>query len=152
MSTGNTSESKSNTAPAFAIGAQYIKDLSFENNKVLSLLQSPPKSPQTAVQFHVSHTAQDSDRYEVDLRIVASLKSEKDTIYLLDITYTGLFMIRGLDKDTLTKVLAIECPRILYPSARSIVIGLTQDSGFPPMYMAPAVDFAGMHDEQQKAH
>ena len=132
-------------------GGQYIKDLSFENQRVAEFARKAPSAPKTDVQFHVAHKDVGEGQHEVSLKITASLKEEKGSIYLMELVYSGLFLVRGFDADTQEKLLLIECPRLLFPSARAILITLTQDSGFPPMYLAPAVDFAALYQQKKAA-
>lgn len=144
------SENKSTAAaPGLAIGAQYIKDLSFENQGAQALAGVKDAAPQPQIDFHINTEDQSNGKHLVHLRIIAKLASKDTAIYLLDLTYTGLFMIQGLDTDTLEKVLFIECPRLLFPAARTIVLNITQDSGFPPLYLSPAIDFAGLYAQQK---
>ena len=143
-------DQKESTGVSFNVGAQYIKDLSFENNHFLEHIQSPPAQPQTEVTFDVTATPLKEGRTEVVLRLVSSVKSEKKPIYLLDISYAGLFMLSGANDELAETIFMVECPRILFPFVRAIVTNLTQDSGFPPLYLAPAVDFASIWRQKKE--
>ena len=148
--TENKPDQDRQPSAGFAIGAQYIKDVSFENKLSPDILQASSKEPRTDIQFHVSTKKLGQDQNEVCLRVVAQLHINDQLVYLLDLTYAGLFMLRGLDASTEEKVLNIECPRLLYPSARTLVLVLSQDSGLPPLYLSPAIDFAQLFQQQQK--
>ena len=137
--------------PSLSVGAQYIKDLSFENDSFLENVKNPPKKPpQTDVRFEVNAKHLEEDKFEVTLKTTARILVEEKPLYLLEVTYAGLFMISGLDEKTREGVLMVECPRILFPFVRQIVTGLTQDSGLPPLYLAPSVDFAALWQQQSK--
>ena len=141
---------KESTGVSFNVGAQYIKDLSFENNHFLEHIKTPPTQPQTEVKFDVTATPLEEGRTEVVLRLVGSVKSDKKSIYLLDISYAGLFMLSGAEDELAETIFMVECPRILFPFVRAIVTNLTQDSGFPPLYLAPAVDFASIWKQKKE--
>ena len=138
------SNPKDQKSISFNLGAQYIKDLSFENSHFLEHIQTPPTQPETDVKFDVSATSLKEGRTEVVLRLVGSVKSGEKPIYLLDISYAGLFVLSGATPELAEDIFMVECPRILFPFARSIVTAVTQDSGFPPLYLSPAVDFASI--------
>jgi preprotein translocase subunit SecB len=40
-------------------------------------------------------------------------------------------------------LLLIECPRLLFPFARSILSDVTREGGFPPVLLQP-IDFVGL--------
>ncbi|WP_031934461.1 protein-export chaperone SecB [Candidatus Hepatobacter penaei] len=134
-----------------AVGAQYIKDLSFENSHFLKHIQSPPAQPETDVKFDVQSTPLEDGKTEVVLRLVGTVKSQDKPIYILDLSYAGLFILSGATQSMAEDIFMVECPRILFPFVRGIVTNITQDSGFPPLYLAPAIDFASIwHQKKSK--
>ena len=50
----------------------------------------------------------------------------------------------AIPQDQVHPVVMIECPRLLFPSARQIVADAVRNGGFPPLYLDP-VDFAGLY-------
>jgi preprotein translocase subunit SecB len=127
------------------IHAQYVKDLSFENPRAPSSLQ--PQSEQPRIEVNVDVQAAkvaDNEVYEVTLRVTATGSSAGNQLFVAELTYGGLFTLQGVPEDSLHPVLLIECPRILFPFARSIIADVTRDGGFPPLLIQP-VDFASMY-------
>ena len=137
--------------PSLTVGAQYIKDLSFENAHFLEHIQKPPTQPKTDVKFDVSATHIVENRTEVVLHLVGTVTNQNNPIYLLELSYAGLFILSDAPQELAQDILMIECPRILFPFVRALVTTVTQDSGFPPLYLAPAVDF-GTIWQQKKEH
>ncbi|MGB0919542.1 MAG: protein-export chaperone SecB [Holosporaceae bacterium] len=134
-----------------SIAAQYIKDLSFENTQLSHYLSNPPKAPQTSLDFDVTTHDLKNNRYEVVLRINATVKEQDKPIYLIDLSYAGAFLVECDDDATKQNVLQFECPRILFPAARTTITNITQDSGFPPLVLAPAIDFTALHHQKKQA-
>ncbi len=132
----------------FALEAQYIKDLSFENPHAPASLVAAAQRPNINVNVEVQARPMQSDRYEVSLRITANTKGEEDVIFILDLTYCGVFTITDTPPDLLQQLLLIECPRMLFPFARRVVADATRDGGFPPLMLNP-IDFVSMY--RQKA-
>jgi len=133
------------------IHAQYVKDLSFENPRAPASLQ--PQSEQPKIEVNVDVQAAkvaENDLYEVTLRINASGTAASEQLFLVELTYGGLFTLKGVPEDSLHPVLLIECPRILFPFARAIVADVTRDGGFPPLLIQP-VDFAAMYRQSASA-
>jgi preprotein translocase subunit SecB len=61
-------------------------------------------------------------------------------VFLLELTYGGLFGLANIPEDSLQPLLLIECPRLLFPFARRVVADCTRDGGFPPLMIDP-IDF-----------
>lgn len=135
--------------PQLQVLAQYIKDLSFENPQAPQSLQSA--KPQLEVGVDVQARPLGIDQYEVILRIRGDAGSAPNQkIFVVELVYGGVFMMRGIPQEGIQPVLLIECPRILFPFARQIVANVTQAGGFPPLLLDP-IDFAGLFRAQLQA-
>ena len=134
-------------APGMMIGAQYIKDLSFENPQGPEVLASLQESPQVNIEVHTNARALGSGTHEVTLFIRGEAETDGKTVFIVELTYGGLISVNVSDPETVKPILLIEAPRHLFPFARSIVANVTRDGGFPPLLINP-LDFAGMYIEQ----
>ena len=133
-----------------AVNAQYIQDLSFETPGPLASMGEKRTAPSINLNIEVSATKLQEDQYEVSLHIVANAnKSETDTdkVFVIDMTYSGIFTLKDIEEQNIPPVLLIECPRLLFPFARNIVADVTRDGGFPPLALSP-VDFAAIYRQQ----
>ena len=138
-----------NDVPEMPIGviAQYIKDLSFEMAGAQALL-TLNEQPDIALNIEVNATPMpEENRFEVELLVTAKATAKDQQIFLLELNYAGVFELQGIEKDMIPPVLLIECPRLLFPFARSIVANITRDGGLPPLTIAP-LDFAEMYRRQ----
>jgi preprotein translocase subunit SecB len=141
-------------APAamqIVVQAQYIKDLSFENPNAPGTLmpnKEPPKLDE--VRVDVNARKMNDDHYEVVLVIKAAATMDNKPMFMLELTYGGLFLLKGLPEEALQPVLLIEAPRILFPFARNIVADVTRDGGFTPLMLQP-IDFVELYRQQLAA-
>ncbi len=127
------------------VNAQFIKDLSFENPQILKMLQAQDNLPEIDIKINVNHQALEAaDTHEVSLVVQAKGTKDNADVFMFDLTYSGVFTIKNLEKNLLHPVLMIECPRILFPYVRNIVSDITRDGGFPPLLLKP-VDFADLY-------
>ncbi|HYE00008.1 MAG TPA: protein-export chaperone SecB [Alphaproteobacteria bacterium] len=129
--------------------AQYVKDLSFENpNAPQSLL---PGQPQPQVSVNVDTQArplnQEAGLYECLLTLRAEAKAEEQTVFLVEVTYGGVFAIQGVAPEHHRPLMLIEAPRLLFPFARAVVAECTRDGGYPPLMVNP-IDFAELFRQQ----
>lgn len=131
---------------SLVINAQYIKDLSFENPKGYKAFLPNGESPNIDVNIQVKSEVVDQNVYEVIIEQKCHAKVSGETLFLIEITYAGLFSIEA-PKENLGPILFVECPRLLFPFVRSIIADVTKDSGFPPLVLSP-VNFAGLYLEQ----
>lgn len=126
--------------------AQYVRDLSFENPAAPMSLQGP----EPALEVGVDVQARDIgiDQYEVSIRIRAEAKAVTQTIFVCEVVYAGVFVLKNIAQENVHPVLLIECPRQLFPFARRVVADTTRDGGFPPLMIDP-VDFVQLYNQRR---
>ena len=143
----NGQDQEATTSLPMHVLAQYVKDLSFENpNAPQSLLPGQPQ-PQVNIGVDVQVQPMGEDVYEVVLKLHCEAKQAEATAFLVEVAYGGLFQLPGLPQEHHRPVLLIEAPRMLFPFARAIVAGCTQDGGFPPLMINP-IDFVDLYRRQ----
>ena len=145
---GNGSGENSNE-PQVSILAQYVKDLSVENPSAPQVFQWQVQ-PALDVQFNINVEKAGDDVHEVALKIDVSARSDNGVHFVLDLTYAGLFGLRGFPEEALPPFLLIEAPRLIFPFARQIVAEAVTNIGFPPLYLDP-IDFGSAYMSQLQA-
>ena len=62
----------------------------------------------------------------------------------------GVFSLINVPPDSLQPLLLIECPRLLFPFARRVIVAdATRDGGFPPLMIDP-IDFVSLYRRRQQ--
>jgi preprotein translocase subunit SecB len=130
------------------INAQYIKDFSFENPKSPGSLQ-PKSEPSVEVNVDVQAVPLSDHVYEVSLTTSITGRDETQTLFIIELVYAGVFTFQGESDDNIQLALLIDCPQLLFPFARSIISGVTQNGGFPPLLLQP-VNFAQLYIDSKK--
>ena len=159
MSEENLAEAAANGAAAAApqlrmqVLAQYIRDMSFENEGVRKGLAGSEVQPD--VQVAVSLDARKrtvEHQYDVILKfkITSSNKTTSETLFLLELEYGGTFHVEGVAEEQLHPFLLIECPRYLFPYARQIISQATADGGFYPPFNVEPIDFGAIYMARQQ--
>ncbi len=155
MTEGNGSTPQAGANPAQAtpikmqILAQFIRDMSFENVLALKGVQGEV-APEMQVQVNLDAKKRQADhQYEVILKfkIESKNKETKDTLYLLELEYGGVFHIENIPEEQMHPFLLIECPRMLFPFVRRIVSDVTRDGGFPAVNL-DVVDFLAIYRQE----
>lgn len=130
------------------VNGQYIKDFSFENPNSPQSLQ-PKNDPSIDVNIDVNAKKLLDDVYEVALTISVTGTDGADPLFVIELIYAGVFTFSNMTDDKLQPSLLIDCPRLLFPFARSIIANVTSDGGFPPLMLQP-VNFAQLFMNSQK--
>jgi preprotein translocase subunit SecB len=134
--------------PPLLINAQFVKDLSFENPRAPEIFAKPQQGqPQVQVGVDVGARALNETVFEVSLHLKAEAKNAEDTVFMVELTYCGVFTVSVADKEDMRPLLLIEAPRLLFPFARTIVAECTREGGFPPLLIQP-IDFADLFRRQ----
>jgi preprotein translocase subunit SecB len=117
------------------IAAQFIKDMFYENILAQKGISTSPE-PEINVQVSLdAKKRQQENMYEVTSKYVVTAKQRggDDTLFLMELHYTGVFEIEGVPQDQMHPFLLIECPRMVFPFARRIIHDVVRDGGFPPL-------------------
>ena len=120
---------------------QYVKDLSFENP---GAPMSLTVRPNIDLGVDIQARRLDPERFEVELKLRVSAKSEDKTLFLLELVYAGFLAIQNVPEEFLQQMLLIEVPHLLFPFARRVVADTIRDGGMPPLMIEP-IDFAGLY-------
>ena len=123
---------------------QYIKDLSFENPSAPRSLRASDKAPSLDVNVNVNARPQSQTDFEIELKLDARAVRGEETLFIVEVTYAGLFQIRNVPPEHIQPLVLIECPRLLFPFARQIIADATRQGGFPPLMIDP-VDFTALY-------
>jgi preprotein translocase subunit SecB len=135
--------------PQMKVLGQFIKDLSFEN----ILAQKPVEGEvQPDIQVQVALDGRkrgDGNQYEVVSKFTITSKNKGNgaVLFVLELEYSGLFLIENVPNEQLHPFLLIECPRMLFPFVRRIVSDVTRDGGFPPLNL-DTIDFVALYRQQ----
>jgi preprotein translocase subunit SecB len=147
-------------APPLVINVQFIKDLSFEVPGAPMIYSTLKTQPRVDINLDVQarRVQEGQNVFEVTLAIRAEA-SEATTnggtasgprVFLAELSYSGIFTLNGVPDSSVEPLLLVECPRILFPFARSILADVTRDGGFTPVLLQP-IDFLSLWQARRQA-
>jgi len=131
-------------AQSFSVKGQYIKDLSFENPHAPQSLMATNAKPGIEVSVDLKAQKLQDNIYEMTLHITARASTEGNTMFLVDLSYGGIFQVAGIPEDRVEPLIMIDCPFVLFPFARRVIADITRDGGFPPLMLDP-IDFHALY-------
>lgn len=129
--------------------AQFVRDMSFENVMAQKGVDGEVK-PEIKVEVNLDARKRGVDnQYEVitRLKVTSTNTGSDNTLFLLEIEYSGVFEIEGVPENQMHPYLMIECPRQTFPFLRRIVSDVTRDGGFPPLNLEQ-IDFVSIYRQQ----
>jgi preprotein translocase subunit SecB len=155
-----TPPASSETPPAtpISVNIQYIKDLSFEVPGAPMIYTQLKTAPRVDINLDVQarRIQEGQNVFEVTLAIRAEATEPTTNggaagprVFLAELAYSGVFTLAGIPDNTVEPVLLVECPRILFPYARSILSDVTRDGGFPPVLVQP-IDFLALWQKNRE--
>lgn len=130
----------------FAIERIYIKDLSVENPGAPQSFQLA-EAPQVEIGLRTRGEQVAADTYECVLTITVKATASDKTVFLVEASQAGLFVIRGVAQADMQPVLGIACPNVLFPYARETIADAIMRTGFPPVHLAP-INFEMLYQQQ----
>ena len=142
----NSAPNGADNEPAAGLITQYIKDLSVENPNAPESLQWQ-EQPTLDVQFNIGAQQINEEIHEIELKIGVTRKTERGTVFLVELSYCGLIGIRNLPDEQAHAFLYAEAPRLLFPFARRVIADAVRDAGFQPLMLDP-IDFNGLYIQQ----
>ncbi len=153
IQTGQSAEGVSPSAGAssgvvvFKVLAQFIKDLSYEQPSVEASLGKKIADARSEVNADVRPRKIDDKTYEISIALKAHAKTSTQTLFILELVYSGVFRLENIPKERLPQIIMAECPRLLFPYLRQITASLTQNGPYPALVLDP-IDFARLYHQR----
>jgi preprotein translocase subunit SecB len=130
------------------INAQYVKDMSFENPGMPGTL-TQPQQPELQLSIDVNAVNLVPDSYEVVLAIRAAARTAKgETLFMVEFAYAAVVTLANMAAADVSDALLVETPRLIFPFARALVVDMTRDGGYPPVFL-PMIDFKDLLRRRQ---
>ncbi len=139
-----SAENANPTGATFAIRAQYVKDLSFENPHAPDSLRTPSDKPQIEVGMDLGASRLQTNLFEVALKLSVKASAEGKVMFMTELTYAAVVELSGISDDKIEPVLMVDVPFIVFPFARRVIADATRDGGFPPLLLEP-MDFRSLY-------
>ena len=113
------------------IGAQYIKDLSFENPRGIETLSAIQNNPDVNVDVSTNaRSVGEEGMFEVSVFIRAEATVDDAPVFIVELTYSGIIQVSNVPEEDIKPIVLIEGPKHLFPFARAIVSNAVRDGVF----------------------
>jgi preprotein translocase subunit SecB len=133
----------------FMVQRIYTKDISFEAPNSPTIFQANWK-PEISVNLNTETRAANNDMYELALKVTVEAKHEGKTVFLVEVTQAGLFLVQGFSDEEVEAVLGIGAANVVFPYAREAVTDLVSRGSFPQFVLQP-VNFEALFAQQKQA-
>ena len=149
MTAENTDQQE---APVFRMQKMYIKDLSFESPNAPGIFIAQGQEPKVDFNLRLSNQKVDDDHYEVTIALTAKIldqKSDDTVMFVVELEHAAVFLLKNIPAEHLQRVMAVDCPLMLFPFTRQITSQVSVDGGFMPFLMEP-INFVALYENAQK--
>ncbi len=103
-------------APAsFLLRSQYIKDLSFENPRAPGVFAALNDAPAIDVQLNLTAQRIQPQLFELSMHIAVRATHDKQTVFLLDLVYAGLFEAVNSPDEQVDQAILVPGAVLLFP-------------------------------------
>ena len=147
-----TEQNPSQEAPVFRMQKMFIKDLSFENPNAPQIFLARNQEPKVDFNLQVNSKKIDEDHWEVSLAITSKMmdkNADDQMMFVVEVEHAGIFMMKNIPAQHVQRVLAIDCPLMLFPFTRQIISQASVDGGFMPFLMEP-INFIALYENAQQ--
>lgn len=114
----------------------YLKDLSFESPKAPAVFNTAGQ-PQTQLNIRSGAREIGPQTQEVTLTLTVEAKNAEQTLFLVEITQAGIFLIEGYTDQERAALVGAYCPGTLYPYVREAISDVVSKGGFPQLLLQP---------------
>jgi len=147
-----TEQNTAQAAPVFRMQKMYIKDFSFESPNTPQVFLERSQDPKVDFNLQLNSKKIDDDHWEVALSITAKMmdkKADDKIMFIVELEHAGVFMMKNIPAEHVQRVLAIDCPLMLFPFTRQIISQVSVDGGFMPFLMEP-INFIALYENAQR--
>lgn len=146
MADENTQAQAQNTAgKQLALQKIYVKDLSFESPKAPGVF-GLNTTPQTQLNIRSNAQPIAPNVEEVTLTLTVEAKDNETTLFLVELSQAGIFLIQGYTPEERAFLVGSFCPNTLYPFAREAIADVIGKGGFPPLLLQP-INFDALYSQ-----
>ena len=113
--------------------SQFIKDMSFEKRKDFIFFTEEDFKGKTKFSFdiEVENEKRGEDQIVTSLNVNLKANIDEKVVFILEMTYCGLFKLPNVSKELLEKQVQVECPKMLFPYIRRVISQTMIESGLP---------------------
>ena len=113
--------------------SQFVKDMSFEKKEDFAYFTEEDFKGKTdfSLDIEIENKQQDESKIVVSLVVSLEAKINQKTVFILEMTYCGLFKFPNVTEDLLEKQIKVECPKMLFPYIRRLISQTMIESGLP---------------------
>ena len=135
------------------LNTQYVKELSFKVPGAPGIYAKMPERPNVVIALDVLVRPIPEGNPQPVFEVTLTIKCEATVeapqeegapppaiAYQMELGYAGIFTLANVPQSAIEPVLLAECPRLLFPFARSLLAATIREAGFPAVLLQP-IDF-----------
>lgn len=141
----NNTQNQSDTIQRFNIQRIYLKDLSIEMPNAPGIFLDMDRY-KVDVNIKVAGKKLADNIFESDITVTVNALMSEKILYIIEITQSGIFEFKNIDKLDMDKLLSTTCYTIIYPYLRANVSDILSRMSMPPFHLED-VNFQALYEQ-----
>ena len=144
----DTSVDQEGSQSGFSIEKIFIRDISLEvpNAPEIFTIKEAP-----LIEIELNNVARPVSEgyFMVSLGITVTAKQGEKTAFLVEVSQSGIFLVKNIPDESIEMLLAPTCPNILFPYAREAISDLIVKAGFSSVLLNP-INFEALYMQKKQ--
>ncbi|AGF49334.1 protein-export chaperone SecB [Candidatus Kinetoplastidibacterium galati] len=141
----NNAQNQQSNTQEFNIQRIYLKDLSIEMPNAPGIFLDMDRY-KVDVNIKVGGKKLSDNIFESDITVNVSALVSEQTLYIIEITQSGIFEFKNINKTDIDKLLSINCYTIIYPYLRANVADMLSRMSMPAFHLEN-VNFQALYEQ-----
>ena len=144
----NSSIDQEGSQSGFSIEKIFLRDSSVEvptAPEIFTLKDAP------RIEIELNNTAKSVSEgyFMVSLGVTVTAKHGEKTAFLVEVSQSGIFLVKNIPDESIEMLLATTCPNILFPYAREAISDLIVKAGFSSVLLNP-INFEALYMQKKE--
>ncbi len=148
----DTSIKQEGDQSGFSIEKIFLRDMSVEVPNAPEIFTAKD-APLISIELTNVARSVSEGYFMVSLGITVTAKQAEKTAFLVEVSQSGIFLVKNIPDENIEMILATTCPNILFPYAREAISDLIVKAGFQSVLLNP-INFEALYmqkKEEEKA-
>ena len=144
----NSSIDQEGSQSGFSIEKIFLRDASVEVPTAPDIF-TLKDAPHIEIELNNVARSVSEGYFMVSLGVTVTAKHNEKTAFLVEVSQSGVFLVKNIPDESIEMLLATTCPNILFPYAREAISDLIVKAGFSSVLLNP-INFEALYMQKKE--
>ena len=144
----NSSIDQEGSQAGFSIEKIFLRDASVEVPTAPDIF-TLKDAPHIEIELNNVARSVSEGYFMVSLGVTVTAKHDEKTAFLVEVSQSGVFLVKNIPDESIEMLLATTCPNILFPYAREAISDLIVKAGFSSVLLNP-INFEALYMQKKE--